>query len=121
MQRVYDVAVHVGEFRNLDLAAKGLYLFRVSIKTTDDIAGKPYAFSSEPRTRASFTRSGDEIPALADDGELPGAKVALIKVALLGSVRDLCRVLLRLDGDDDPLPNARAPEGFGVHVDYCGG
>ena len=73
MQRVYDVAVHLGEFRNLDLAAKGLYLFRVSIKTTDDIAGKPYAFSSEPRTRASFTRSGDEIPALADDGELPGA------------------------------------------------
>lgn len=55
------------------------------------------------------------------DGKLPGAKVALIKVALLGSVRDLCRVLLRLDGDDDPLPSARAPEGFGVHVDYCGG
>merc|ERR1712072_76970 len=31
------------------------------------------------------------------DGEMPGAKVVLLKVALLGSVRDLARVLLRLD------------------------
>ena len=55
------------------------------------------------------------------DGEMPGAKVALLKVALLGSVRDLARVLLRLDADDAPFYGSRAPDGYLVRVNYCGG
>ncbi len=55
------------------------------------------------------------------DGEMPGAKVALLKVALLGSVRDLARVLLRLDSDDAPFGGGRAPPGYAVRVAYCGG
>jgi hypothetical protein len=55
------------------------------------------------------------------DGEMPGAKVALLKVALLGSVRDLARVLLRLDSDDAPFGGSRAPAGSVVRVAYCGG
>ena len=53
-------------------------------------------------------------------GRLPGARVALLKVALLGSVRDLARVILRLGADDAPLPGGTLA-GWRVHVDYCGG
>ena len=52
---------------------------------------------------------------------MPGAKVALLKVALLGSVRDLARVLLRLDSDDAPFGAGRAPPGSIIKVAYCGG
>lgn len=55
------------------------------------------------------------------EGSLPGAKVALLKVALLGTARDLARVLLRLGPGDAPLPGAPAPPGYAVHVEYCGG
>ena len=55
------------------------------------------------------------------DSQMPGAKVALLKVALLGSVRDLARVLLRLDSDDAPFGGGRAPDGYVVRVAYCGG
>ena len=62
---------------------------------------------------------GDRAAELSRGG-LPGAKVALLKVALLGSVRDLARVVLRLDADDAPLAG-RVATGVRVHVDYCGG
>ena len=52
---------------------------------------------------------------------MPGAKVALLKVALLGSVRDLARVLLRLDSDDAPFGGGKAPPNYRIHVAYCGG
>ena len=87
------------------------------------------------------------------DSQMPGAKVALLKVAfrvesdryvgrashrwrggrrddsarfptqvaLLGSVRDLARVLLRLDSDDAPFGGGKAPDGYVVRVAYCGG
>ena len=55
------------------------------------------------------------------DSDMPGAKVALLKVALLGSVRDLARVLLRLDSNDAPFGGGRAPSGYAVRVAYCGG
>ena len=55
------------------------------------------------------------------DGDMPGAKVALLKVALLGSVRDLARVLLRLDSDDAPFHGGKVPGGYVVRVAYCGG
>ena len=55
------------------------------------------------------------------DGDMPGAKVALLKVALLGSVRDLARVLLRLDSDDAPFHGGKVPDGSVVRVAYCGG
>jgi cysteine synthase A len=55
------------------------------------------------------------------DSEFPGAKVALLKVALLGSVRDLARVLLRLDSDDAPFHGGTVPDGYVVRVNYCGG
>ena len=44
-----------------------------------------------------------------------------MKVALLGSVRDLARVLLRLDADDAPFGGGKAPPGYAVRVAYCGG
>ena len=43
------------------------------------------------------------------------------KVALLGSVRDLARVLLRLDCDDAPFHGGKAPDGCVIRVAYCGG
>ena len=55
------------------------------------------------------------------DSQMPGAKVALLKVALLGSVRDLARVLLRLDADDAPFHGGKAPDGCVIRVAYCGG
>ena len=55
------------------------------------------------------------------DGEMPGAKVALLKVALLGSVRDLARVLLRLDSNDAPFSGGKVPPGYMIKVAYCGG
>ena len=47
--------------------------------------------------------------------------MALLKVALLGSVRDLARVLLRLDSDDAPFGGGKAPPNYRIHVAYCGG
>ena len=44
-----------------------------------------------------------------------------MKVALLGSVRDLARVLLRLDSDDAPFHGGKAPPNYRIHVAYCGG
>ncbi|KAH8052311.1 hypothetical protein JL721_10951 [Aureococcus anophagefferens] len=54
------------------------------------------------------------------EGSLPGAKVALLKVALLGTARDLARVLLRLGPGDAPLPGAPAPPSYAVHVELFG-
>ena len=43
------------------------------------------------------------------------------QVALLGSVRDLARVLLRLDSNDAPFSGGKVPPGYMIKVAYCGG